>query len=87
MPLSVAFALAAVISPTAPVAVSAIAPRVPIPERMMHILEAESLLNDASELVCLRFEVAGTLKGSFSSLGAALEFPWCAFGELAMVPF
>ena len=55
MPLAVAFAVAAVVSPTDPIAVSAIAARVPIPKRMMHILEGESLLNDASGLVCLRF--------------------------------
>lgn len=51
MPLAVAFALAASVSPTDPVAVSAIAARVPIPPRLMHILEGESLLNDASGLV------------------------------------
>src|SRR3546814_10837255 len=56
MPLAVAFALAAVVSPTDPIAVSAIAQRIPIPKRMMHILEGESLLNDASGLVCLRSE-------------------------------
>ncbi|WEK50097.1 MAG: hypothetical protein P0Y66_20925 [Candidatus Kaistia colombiensis] len=33
MPLAVAFALAAVVSPTDPIAVSAIAARVPIPKR------------------------------------------------------
>ncbi len=55
MPYAVAFALAAVVSPTDPIAVSAIAQKVPIPKRMMHILEGESLLNDASGLVCLRF--------------------------------
>lgn len=37
MPLAVAFALAAVVSPTDPIAVSAIAQRTPIPKRMMHI--------------------------------------------------
>lgn len=41
MPLAVAFALAAVVSPTDPIAVSAIAARVPIPKRMMHILEED----------------------------------------------
>lgn len=53
MPLAVAFALAAIVSPTDPIAVSAIAARVPIPKRLMHILEGESLLNDASGLVCM----------------------------------
>ena len=38
MPLPVAFALAAVLSPTDPIAVSAIAKRVPMSRRMMRIL-------------------------------------------------
>jgi len=78
MPLAVAFALAAVISPTDPIAVSAIAARVPIPVRMMHILEGESLLNDASGLVCLRFAIAAALTGRFSATEAALSFLWMA---------
>jgi Na+/H+ antiporter len=78
MPLAVAFALAAVISPTDPIAVSAIAARAPIPKRMMHILEGESLLNDASGLVCLRFAIAAALTGSFSAPQAALNFLWMA---------
>jgi CPA1 family monovalent cation:H+ antiporter len=78
MPLAVAFALAAVVSPTDPIAVSAIAARVPIPRRMMHILEGESLLNDASGLVCLRFAIAATLTGTFSASSAAASFLWVA---------
>ncbi|MEG3083112.1 Na+/H+ antiporter [Sphingomonas sp. PB2P12] len=78
MPLAVAFALAAVVSPTDPIAVSAIAARVPIPKRMMHILEGESLLNDASGLVCLRFAIAAALTGTFSASAAATNFIWVA---------
>lgn len=84
MPLPVAFALAAVISPTDPIAVSAIAQRVPIPPRMMHILEGESLLNDASGLVCLRFAIAAALTGSFSLYDATLSFLWTAIGGLVI---
>jgi Na+/H+ antiporter len=84
MPLAVAFALAAVVSPTDPIAVSAIAARVPIPKRMMHILEGESLLNDASGLVCLRFAVAAALTGTFSPGAAALNFLWVAGAGLAI---
>jgi len=83
-PLPVAFALAAVVSPTDPIAVSAIAARAPIPKRMMHILEGESLLNDASGLVCLRFAVAAALTGTFSIGEAALSFLWVAGGGLAV---
>ena len=82
MPLAVAFALAAVISPTDPIAVSAIAQRTPIPKRLMHILEGESLLNDASGLVCLRFAIAAALTGSFSVGAATLSFLWVAIGGI-----
>jgi CPA1 family monovalent cation:H+ antiporter len=84
MPLPVAFALAAVISPTDPIAVSAIASKAAIPKRMMHILEGESLLNDASGLVCMRFAVAAMLTGSFSLSDAFLTFLWVALGGVAI---
>jgi Na+/H+ antiporter len=84
MPLAVSFALAAIISPTDPIAVSAIAARVPIPKRMMHILEGESLLNDASGLVCFRFAVAAALTGAFSLHEAAASFVWMAVGGLVI---
>src|ERR1700704_2946119 len=84
MPLAVAFALAAVVSPTDPTAVSAIAARVPIPKRMMRILEGEALLNDASGLVCLRFAVTAMFTGSFSPAQAAATFLWLAIGGIAI---
>ncbi len=87
MPLAVAFALAAIVSPTDPIAVSAIANRVPIPKRMLHILEGESLLNDASGLVCFRFAVAAALTGTFSLGDAVLNFVWVALGGLAVGTF
>ncbi len=84
MPLPVAFALAAVISPTDPVAVSAIASRTPIPKRLMHILEGESLLNDASGLVCLRFAIAAAMIGTFSLTDASMTFLYLALGGIAV---
>jgi monovalent cation/hydrogen antiporter len=84
MPLPVAFALAAIISPTDPVAVSSITARVPIPKRLMHILEGESLLNDATGLVCFRFAVAAVLTGSFSLASASLDFLWVSLAGLAI---
>ncbi len=84
MPLPVAFALAAILSPTDPIAVSALAKRVPMPKRMMHILEGESLLNDASGLVCMRFAVAAALSGSFSVVDAFGTFLWLAIGGIAI---
>jgi CPA1 family monovalent cation:H+ antiporter len=51
---------------------------------MMHILEGESLLNDASGLVCFRFAVAAALTGAFSVTDAAFSFLWVAFGGIAI---
>ena len=84
MPVAIAFALGAVVSPTDPIAVSAIAARVPIPKRLMHILEGESLLNDASGLVCMRFAVAAALTGTFSLVDAFGTFLWVAIGGIAL---
>ncbi|WP_420995047.1 Na+/H+ antiporter [Cupriavidus sp. 30B13] len=83
MPLPVAFALAATLSPTDAVAVSAIAERVPIPKRLMHVLEGEALLNDASGLVCLRFAIAAAVTGSFSLAEAGVTFLWLVAGGVA----
>ncbi|MDN5873627.1 MAG: Na+/H+ antiporter, partial [Sinobacteraceae bacterium] len=83
MPLAVAFALAAILSPTDPVAVSAIAARAPVPKRLMHILEGESLLNDASGLVSFQFALAAAITGVFSLKDATLTFLWVALAGLA----
>jgi CPA1 family monovalent cation:H+ antiporter len=84
MPLAVAFALAAIVSPTDPVAVSSIAARAPFPKRLMHILEGESLLNDASGLVCFRFAVAAAMTGSFSIGSASLTLFWVTLAGLGV---
>jgi CPA1 family monovalent cation:H+ antiporter len=78
IPLSAAFALAAALSPTDAVAVAAVAGRIKVPPRLMHVLEGEALLNDASGLVALRFAVAATLTGRFSfwQPGAFCSSPW-----------
>ena len=55
----------------------------PIPKRLMHILEGESLLNDASGLVCFQFAVAAAVTGSFSLADASLTFLWVAFAGVA----
>lgn len=84
MPLGVAFALAAVVSPTDAVAMSAITRNLGMPSKTMHVLQGESLLNDASGLVALKFAVAATLTGAFSWAEAASEFAWVAAGGLGL---
>jgi Na+/H+ antiporter len=84
MPLPVAFALAAILSPTDPIAVSAIASRAPIPKRLMHILEGESLLNDATGLTCMRIAVIAATTGAFSIGSAIGTFAWLALAGVAV---
>ncbi|MDR2189048.1 MAG: Na+/H+ antiporter [Azonexus sp.] len=84
MPLPVAFALAAVVSPTDAVAVSAITRNLGMPGKTMRVLEGESLLNDASGLVALKFAVAATVTGAFSWHGAVVDFLWIALAGLAV---
>ncbi|CAE6751590.1 UNVERIFIED_ORG: CPA1 family monovalent cation:H+ antiporter [Paraburkholderia sediminicola] len=81
--LPVAFALAAVLSPTDAVALSGIAGKGKIPGRLMHILEGEALMNDASGLVALKFAIAAALTGVFSLRDASISFVIIAVGGLA----
>ncbi|VVP75027.1 Sodium, potassium, lithium and rubidium/H(+) antiporter [Pseudomonas fluorescens] len=83
IPLPVAFALAAVLSPTDAVAVSAITQgRLPTP--LMHMLQGEALLNDASGLVTFKFALAAAITGVFSLTEASLTFVLVALGGLAV---
>lgn len=84
VPLAVGFALGAVLSPTDALAVASISGRTPIPRRLMHILQGEALLNDASGLVALRFAIAAALTGTFTLHAAALSFVGIAAGGLAV---
>jgi len=84
IPLPVAFALAAVVSPTDAVAVSAITRNLGMPAQTLHVLEGESMLNDASGLVALKFAVAAALTGTFSWTEAARDFMWMALGGLGV---
>ncbi|WP_462413144.1 Na+/H+ antiporter [Neobacillus sp. Marseille-QA0830] len=83
IPLPAAFALAAILSPTDVVAVGAISSRVKIPKTIMHILEGEGLMNDASGLVAFKFAVAATVTGVFSIVDASLSFLVISVGGLA----
>ena len=74
LPLPVALAIAAILSPTDPVAVSAIASQAKLPPSIMHLVAGESLINDASGLVGFKFAVAAATAGTFSLWEATGEF-------------
>jgi len=84
MPLSVAFAIAALLSPTDAVAVSGITNRLPVPAAMKNLIESESLLNDASGLVAMRIAIAATVSGSFSLFAATSDFVWVGLAGSAI---
>ncbi len=81
VPLAACFALAAVLSPTDAVAVSAIA-HGRLPGTLNNLLQGEALMNDASGLVAFKFAVAATLTGVFSLGDASLQFVLVAVGGL-----
>ncbi len=76
LPMAAAFALAAVLSPTDPVAVNGIARRVHIPDRVLTLVRGESLINDASGLVAFNYAIAAVVTGYFSLREAALNFTY-----------
>jgi monovalent cation/hydrogen antiporter len=66
IPWAVAVALGAIVSPPDAVAATAIVSRLPVPRRVITVLEGESLVNDATALVLYRTAVAAAVVGTFS---------------------
>ena len=79
-----AFALGAIVSPTDPVAATAIMRRLGAPRRLVNVIEGESLVNDATALVAYRVAVAAAVGGTFSAVDAGLEFVGAAAGGVAI---
>lgn len=74
IPLAAAFALAAILAPTDPVAVMGITTRVHIPQKIMCLVRGESLINDASGLIAFNYAIAAVATGSFIVEIAAVDF-------------
>ena len=79
-----AFALGAMVSPTDPVAATAIMRRLGAPRRIVNVVEGESLVNDATALVAYKVAVAAAVGGSFSVVDAGFEFVASALGGIAV---
>lgn len=84
LPLAMAFALGAVVSPTDAVAVGAITQRLRVPARLTAVLNGESLMNDATGLVGFKFALAAMIAGTFSLRAATLDFLLVAAGGVAL---
>ena len=79
-----AFVLGAIVSPTDPVAATAIARRLGVPRRLVTIVEGESLINDGTALVAYRFAVVAVVTGSFSLWQAGAAFVGSVLGGVAI---
>jgi len=79
-----AFALGAIVSPTDPLAASAIGRRLGVPRRLLTLIEGESLVNDATALVAYRIAVAAAVGGSFVAWQAGLRFVVGTVGGVAV---
>ncbi len=82
LPLSLAFALGAIVSPTDAVAINAITERLHVPARLSTILNGESLMNDATGLVAFKFALAAFIAGTFSLRLMLGQFLLLAIGGL-----
>lgn len=84
LPWAPAFALGAVVSPPDVAAATAFLRRLPVPRRIVTILEGESMVNDAAAIVAYRMAVGATVSGTFSLPAASLRFLVVGAGGVAV---
>lgn len=78
------FLLGAIVSPTDATSATAIIRQLNAPQRLLNILEGESLVNDATALVLFRFALAAVLGQVFTIPEAILEFAIVTAGGIAI---
>lgn len=78
LPLAGGIALAAILSPTDPVAVQSISSQAKLPEKVLHLVSGESLVNDASGLIAFKYGIAATVTGTFIWQHALMDFGYIA---------
>ena len=83
LPWAAAFALGAIVSPTDPLAATAIMRRLGVPRRVTSVVEGESLINDGTALVAYRTAVVA-VGGTFDLLDAVGEFARSVAGGIAV---
>ena len=72
--LAMGFLLGGIVSPPDAIAATSVLKNIKVPKRITTILEGESLVNDASSLIVLRFALAAVITGQFSFSDAAGDF-------------
>jgi Na+/H+ antiporter len=87
LPWAVAIALGAIVAPPDAAAATAVLRQVRLPQRIMIILEGESLLNDASALLIYRLAVGAAIAGgAFSVRSVAPTFILAVIGSVIAGP-
>jgi len=86
LPWAAAIALGAIVAPPDAVAATAVLRPLRPPQRILGILEGESLLNDASALLIYRLAVGAVAAGGFSVQAVAPTFLLAVLGSLIAGP-
>jgi CPA1 family monovalent cation:H+ antiporter len=84
LPWAAAVALGAIVAPPDAVAAAAVLQRLPIPRRIVTVLEGESLVNDATALVLYRFAIVAVAAGGIALESAAASFFLVSIGGIAV---
>jgi len=84
MSWAAAFVLGAIVSPTDPVAATAIASRIGVPRRVVVVVEGEALINDATAITAYRVALVAVTAGTFSVWDAGGRFLVGALGGIAI---
>ncbi len=82
--LTLGFLLGGIVSPPDAVSAAAIMKFVKVPKRISTVLEGESLFNDASSLVIVRFAMVVMATGQFIWYQAAGQFLWMVVGGVGV---
>jgi len=86
LPWAAAIALGAIVAPPDAVAATAVLRALHPPQRILTILEGESLLNDASALLIYRVAVGAATASGFSAMSVAPTFLLAVVGSLVAGP-
>jgi Na+/H+ antiporter len=86
MPWAAAVALGAIVAPPDAVAATAVLRELRPPQRLLTILEGESLLNDATALLIYRLAVGAVAANGFSIASVAPTFLFAVAGSLVVGP-
>jgi monovalent cation:H+ antiporter, CPA1 family len=84
--LAVPFAIlfGAMVAPTDPVSVTALLHKLGMPDRLLNLFEAESLVNDGTGVVVFTIALAATAAGTFAPASIALDFVRLAGGGIVL---